>query len=137
MVFSESLHIIFMKYFNLNNTINRKRKGKLLPKNKEISEWINTWKLEWYISVITDAFLDQKRINVCEHMVARSHIFTLFWSRKASVIAEKYHSSFRVFVCDFHLEICSFFDKNFPFLFKFSVLSILRYFPFHVVYFKT
>ena len=27
------------------------------------------WKLIWYISMITDVFLNQKRVNVCEHMV--------------------------------------------------------------------
>ena len=29
----------------------------------------NTQKLIWNISVITDAFLDQKKVNVCEHAV--------------------------------------------------------------------
>ena len=32
------------------------------------------------------------------------------------MIAEIYHSSFYVFVCDFNLEISSFFDKCFSFL---------------------
>ena len=41
-------------------------------KNEEISGWkahINTRKLNWNISTITDVFLDQKRVNVCEHMI--------------------------------------------------------------------
>ena len=62
----------------------------------------------WAISAITDAFLDQKRVNVCEHVVKWailphvhihllssdseshlwSHTFTFFWLREASVIAE-------------------------------------------------
>ena len=56
----------------------------------------------WYIAAITGAFLDQKRVNVCEHTLmmvphetfhsdvapSLSHTFTLFWLRKASVIAE-------------------------------------------------
>ena len=56
-------------------------------------------------------------------------IFTLFWLRKTSVVVEIYQISFRVFVCAFHPEISLFFGKNFPFF----VLSILRYFPFHMI----
>ena len=51
---------------------NRKRKGKLLPKNEEITRGkahTNTWKLILYILTITDVFLNQKRVNVCEHRV--------------------------------------------------------------------
>ena len=40
-----------------------------------------------------------------------------------------------VLVCAFPPEISSFFGKRFPFLFPFFVLSILWYFPFHVVSF--
>ena len=36
-------------------------------------------------------------------------------------------------MCAFHPEISSLFSKSFPFLFLFFVLSILWYFPFHVV----
>ena len=53
------------------------------------------------------------------------------WSRKVSVIAEVCHSSFHVFVCNFHPNISSFFSESFPFLFLFIVLSVLRYLPFH------
>ena len=56
------------KYQNTDNTKNRKRKGKLLPKNEEISgqkSHTNTRKLDLNILMITDAFLDQKRVNVC------------------------------------------------------------------------
>ena len=54
------------------NAKNRKRKGELLQKTEEISRskaYTNTRKLNWNISMNTDAFLDQKRVNVCEHMV--------------------------------------------------------------------
>ena len=29
--------------------------------------YINTGKLNWYFSIITDVFLNQKRVNICEH----------------------------------------------------------------------
>ena len=48
------------------------KKGKTLTENEEISEGkvhINTWKLIRDISMNTDVFLDQKRVNVCGHMV--------------------------------------------------------------------
>ena len=51
---------------------NRKRTRKLIPKNEEISgqkAHTNTQKLNWNVSTITDVFLNQKRVNVCEHMV--------------------------------------------------------------------
>ena len=61
-----------------------KRKGKLLPKSEEISigkAYTNTQKLIQYISTITDVFLNQKRINVCEHMEKMaSHGFTYIYS---------------------------------------------------------
>ena len=59
--------------------------------------------------------------------------FTLFCSRKTSVIVKIFLISFYVFVCAFLLEI-SIFGKSFPFPFPYFVLSILWYFPFHVVY---
>ena len=30
---------------------------------------INAWKLNWYVSTIIGVFLNQKRINLCEHIV--------------------------------------------------------------------
>ena len=52
----------------------------------------------WNILAITDVFLHQKRVNVCEHAVkmgstACSHTFTLFWLRKTSVIAKIFQIS--------------------------------------------
>ena len=71
--------------------------------------------------MITDVFLNQKRVNVCEQTVKTaphessltvftvcSHTFTLFWLRKTSVIIEMFQWSFHVFMCVFHLEISSF-----------------------------
>ena len=52
-----------------DNTINRKRKGKLLLKNEEISGWkskTNTKKLEWYISVIIE-----KGICDCQNILLK------------------------------------------------------------------
>ena len=55
---------------SMENTKYGKGKGKLLLKIEEISEGkadTNTWKLIQKILTITDAFLNQKRMNVCEH----------------------------------------------------------------------
>ena len=92
----------------------RKGREDSYRKLKKSPEERHTQKLEWYVLTITDAFLNQKRVNVCEHAVMTcSHTFTLFWSRKTSVIAEICRSSFCVFVCDFHLEFSLFFSKSF------------------------
>ena len=48
-----------------------KGKGKLLPKIEEISggkTHTNIRKLIQNILMVTDVFLNQKRVNVCEHM---------------------------------------------------------------------
>ena len=52
--------------------IKKRKRGKLFPKNEGISgrrAHTNTQKLNLNILTITYAFLDQKRVNVCEHMV--------------------------------------------------------------------
>ena len=52
------------------NTINRKRKGKTHQKMKRSPDESTHKHMETlYISVITDAFFNQKRVNVCEHAV--------------------------------------------------------------------
>jgi hypothetical protein len=51
---------------------------------------------------------------------------------RSSVTLEIFGISFCVFVCAFPLEISSTFCKSFPF--PYFVLSVLWYFPFHVVY---
>ena len=49
--------------------------GKLLLRIKEISGGnANTSKLISIISTVTDVFLNQKRVNVCEHMVKMASI---------------------------------------------------------------
>ena len=139
-------NLIWRLSFYQVNKKNRKRKEKLVSKNEEVSgqeAHTNTRKLNWNISTITDDFLDQKRVNVCEHTVNTvpdsavftvcSHTFTLFWSRKTSVIVEIFQLSICVFVCAFRPVISSFFGKRFSCLFLFFVVSILRYFPFHMV----
>jgi hypothetical protein len=92
------------------------------PKNEEIPGWnyTQTHRNLIYFSVITD---DSRGaiITTC------SHTFTLFWSRKAFVIAEIYQVS----VCLYVLSTGDLFI--FPYLFLFIVLSVLRYFPFHVI----
>ena len=50
--------------------------------------------------------------------------------RKTSMIVKIYQISFHVSVCAFPPQISSFFDKSYPFFF---VLSVLWYFPFHVI----
>jgi hypothetical protein len=51
----------------MNNTKQGKGKGKLLPKIKEITLG-KAHKLNQNISMVTAVFLNQKRMNVCEHM---------------------------------------------------------------------
>ena len=108
------------------NIKNRKRKGKLLPKNEEISgrkAHTNTWKLNWNILMFTDVFLDQKRVNVCGAVFTMcSNTFTLFWLRNTSVII-------KIFLCAF---VWRSLVKSFPFLFLFFLRY--PYFLFHVVY---
>ena len=74
-------------------------------------------KLNWYILTLTEVFLNQKKINVCEHTVTMiphhvcSHTFILFSLRKTSV-SVKMSLSFCVpfwFICAFHPETSSFF----------------------------
>ena len=62
-----------------------------------------------------------------------SHTFTLFRSRKTSVIVEMFQLSSRV---PFIRRSLHFLGKIFLFLLLFLVLSVLRYFPFQVVYYS-
>ena len=59
---------LLLCYYIFCSTKNGKRKRKLLPKNGGKAR-SNTWKLILYISLITYVFLNQKKVNVCEHMV--------------------------------------------------------------------
>jgi hypothetical protein len=59
------------------------------------------------------------------------HTFTLFWSRKTSVIIKISQLNFCVFVCAFPLEISSFFVRVFPlfshFFFVLSMTLVLSF----------
>ena len=46
-----------------------KERGNSLHKMKISLDERHTWKLYWYVSTITDVFLNLKKINVCEHTV--------------------------------------------------------------------
>ena len=54
-----------------------------------------------------------------------SHTFTLFWSKKTSVIVEICQLSFHVFVCAFPPKISSFHSKSFTFFPIFCVICTL------------
>ena len=109
------------KYWSTVNTKNRKRKGKLLPKNEEISwrkAYTNTQKFNWNILTITNILHDQKH-TVKTIFTMCSHTFTLFWSKKTSMIVKIFQLNFCAFVCAFHLEISTFFCRILLFLFLF------------------
>ena len=57
---------------------NRKRMKKLLPKKWRELQIKGTQQLNWYFSTITDVFLNQKRINACEHPVMLCHCYWVF-----------------------------------------------------------
>jgi len=84
----------------------------------------------WYVSTITDVFLNQKRVNVyiytllngkyicdyrnvsvkfpCDYVCLSFRdlfIYSLFWLRNSSVIVKTYQWNFFMFICAFHLEI--------------------------------
>ena len=129
---------------------NWKEKGNSYQENEEIYGWkshIKIRKFNWYISTITDVFLDQKKVIVCEHTVKTatreclqsgtfpilsrgaiftmySYTFTLFWSRKY-VIIEMFQLSFCVFMWAFHREISSFLWQEFLLSYPAFLLSIV------------
>ena len=89
----------------------------------EISRWkahTNTWKLNWNVSMITDVFLDQKRVNVCEHMVKPAP-----QSRKTSMIVETFQLNFCV---PFIRRSLNFFlVRVFSFFFYFCIFFMLNF----------
>ena len=108
-----------------------KERGNSYRKNEEISGWkartharththTQKRKLDWNVSMITDVFLNQKRVNVCEYTIFTMclHTFTLFWSRKLSVIIKMFQLSFCV-VAPFVRKSLLFFSKRFVFFFLF------------------
>ena len=80
----------------------------------------NTQKLNWNVSTITDVLLDQKRVNVCEHMVKTVpslscvHIYLFSFDQKRHVIVKMFQLSIYVFMWSFCLDISSFFWWQFP-----------------------
>jgi hypothetical protein len=77
---------------NIIFVVNTKKwkKGKLLPKIKRSSEERHTQtprKLIWYISMITDVFLNQKRVNVSEHTV--NGVTREFWKVPSGGVARQ------------------------------------------------
>ena len=65
---------------------------------------------------MTDVFLDQKRVNVCEQTVKTWYCLYRVFIKINSLLIEKdicdlemFQVSFRVFMCAFNLEISSFF----------------------------
>ena len=94
------------------------------------------------ISVITNAFLDQKRVNICEHTVMTwchhyctfTYICSLLIKKERHLWLPKYIIQVSLCLClTFHLEISSFLSRSFPFPFLFIMLSILRNYPFYMV----
>ena len=79
------------KYRSIDNTKYGKGKGKLLQRNEEFSggkAHTNTWKLIRNILTVTNVFLNQKRVNVCEHMVKMASIRS-FWMVPPGVAREE------------------------------------------------
>ena len=62
------------------------------------------------------------------HLIIINDTFTLFWSRKTSLIVEMFQLSFHVFTFAFHPEISSFFRR---FLFHFYLICYPYFSTFH------
>ena len=115
------------------NTNIGKRKGNLLPKNEEISggkSHTNTRKHIWYISTIIDVFLNQKRLDVCEH--AWRHLYLVFTYIYFLLIEKDICDRRNIsnkFLCVFPPEILSFFDGIFL---SFIIFCAKIYFVVHI-----
>ena len=89
------------KYQSTDNTINRKRKGKFLLKNEDISRWSCTQtqtqgNLIYFSNHRCLSWSEEsKYMWTCgnDGVCTCSYTFTFFWSRKASVIAKIYQVS--------------------------------------------
>ena len=72
------------KFTLFHNTKIGKERGNSYQNNEDISRWkahVNTQKHDWNVSMITDVFLNQKRVNVCEHTLNTApHVFTYIYS---------------------------------------------------------
>ena len=94
----------YMINISTYNTINRKIKAKLLPKNEHLRmKVIHKHKETFYISVITDAILDQKRLNICEHAVMMAPCKTLTLRHHYQVFTYIY-SHLEKGICPFHFQ---------------------------------
>ena len=85
-------------------------------RNDEISgghSQINTRKIKLYVSTLTEIFLNQKILNICEHTVKMaprdSHIYSLLIETSVSV--EICQLSFHVFICACVFVLLHFFGK--------------------------
>ena len=96
-----------------------KESSKLQITQKMGKEWITLtkkWRVFWRKG--THKHMETYLRNVCT--------FTLFWSRKTSVIVKISQIGFHVFVCAFSPEISSFFSKSFP-IFLYGKWKFLKY----------
>ena len=76
--------------------------------------WKSKWKLNWHLSTPTEAFINQKSLDVCEHTIKMvlhvtkftvcSHTFILFWLTKTPVTVKRSQVSMCSFRCVFHPE---------------------------------
>ena len=98
------------KYCSTGNTVIGIKSENSYWKNEEVSRWKAQKradaKLNWYISTLTEIFLNQKRINVCEH-------------------------NFGLFVPSIERPL-NFFGKIFPILFLFLGYPYIGTYPFHM-----
>ena len=67
------LNLNFFKCEKKEETLTEKMKRSVDERHKQT----HTWKLSWNALTIADVFLDQKRVNVCEHKVKRHHMRVL------------------------------------------------------------
>ena len=115
------MNTILKRYILYNKTIGKER-GNSYLRNEEISWWmahINTRKLNWNIPTTTDVFLVQKKMYsllVKKDICNCRNVSIKFLCVYASFIQE----------ISFFWHVSSFFS--------YVVLSVLWYFPFHVVY---
>ena len=125
---------IFILFYYIYTKIGKER-GNSYQKNEEISSWkahTNIWKFHWNVSTITDDFLNQKRVNVCEHTI-KTRVFTYIyslWLKKT--LWSKHFSETSMCLC------VPFIWRFFIFLIRiYSFFSYLCYpyfgtFPFHM-----
>ena len=103
----------------MDNTKTGKGRGNSRRKNQEISArktHIHTRKLNRYASRITNFFLNQKRVNVCEHVRGTSFTACSHRLHLLFVIVETYQLSFHVYKCLSSGVLFIFFGQSFFFI---------------------